>query len=232
MEGKTALVTGSTSGIGLGIANHLAEKGCNLILTGLGEQHLIDSIIADFKKKYKGRVDFVPANLSDTNSIAELCTQVSAIYPEGVDILVNNAGIQYVCPIDKYPLDMWNDMMTITVTASFMLIKHFLPKMKERGWGRIVNMSSQMAHVSAVGKAPYSTAKAALIGLTKGVAVECGEYGVTVNAICPGFVDAPMARRQIDAMAAEKGITTDEAKGMFEGMHLTKKAVKISEPSA
>ncbi|XP_071086019.1 D-beta-hydroxybutyrate dehydrogenase-like isoform X3 [Haliotis cracherodii] len=166
MDGKVALVTGSTTGIGLGIANHLAEKGCSIILTGLGSQELINSILEDFKK-YKGRVDYVPADLIDPVSIATFCDKVCDIHPDGVDILVNNAGIQYVRAVEDYPLEKWNEMIAITMTAPFLLTKHFLSRMKQKGWGRIINMSSQMAVISTQGKAPYSAAKAGLVGFTK-----------------------------------------------------------------
>ncbi|XP_071086020.1 D-beta-hydroxybutyrate dehydrogenase-like isoform X4 [Haliotis cracherodii] len=228
MDGKVALVTGSTTGIGLGIANHLAEKGCSIILTGLGSQELINSILEDFKK-YKGRVDYVPADLIDPVSIATFCDKVCDIHPDGVDILVNNAGIQYVRAVEDYPLEKWNEMIAITMTAPFLLTKHFLSRMKQKGWGRIINMSSQMAVISTQGKAPYSAAKAGLVGFTKGVALEAAEYGVTCNAICPGFVDAPMAIRQMDDLSREKGISFQAAREHFTNAHPTKKAVTVAE---
>ncbi|XP_067668753.1 D-beta-hydroxybutyrate dehydrogenase-like isoform X2 [Haliotis asinina] len=230
MEGKVALVTGSTSGFGLGIANQLAAKGCSIILTGLGSQELIDSIVNDFKSKYTSRVDFVPVDLRTTESVQGFCDKVTSLYPNGVDILVNNAGTIYNAPVEELPLDKWNDVMTVSVTSPFLLIKHFLPGMKRKGWGRIINMSSQMGVISLAGRSAYCASRSGLIGLSRCVALEAAPYGITCNAICPGFANAPMSHGLIRDYANKNNLTFDEAMQVFvEKNNPTKKPVEINE---
>lgn len=233
MDKRVALVTGSTSGIGLGVADHLAAKGCNIILTGLGDQDVIDNIVAEFKRKYENiKIDYVPCDLLKPEEIIEFCKTVKNLYPDGVDILVNNAGIQYTALIEDYPKDKWDMMIGVTLTAPYMLIKEFVPDMKRKGWGRIINMSSQMGIISAVEKAPYSAAKAGLIGLTKGVALETAAHGVTCNAICPGFTDAPMFQNQINTYAKKHNMSYDQARTeIFTTAQPNKKPVTIDEIS-
>ncbi|ESO98918.1 hypothetical protein LOTGIDRAFT_113742 [Lottia gigantea] len=192
LTGKLAVVTGSTTGIGLGIAHHLAAKGCSVVITGLGEPDLIHDILKDFAEKYpKGRFEFIEGDLIKEESTLKFCETVLKRFPDGIDILINNAGIQYICNIDEYPNSVWNNMIAISLTAPFLLTKHFIPKMKEKNWGRIISLSSQMGHVSSVGRAPYSAVKTGIIGFSKGVALEAAPYSITCNCICPGFVDAP-----------------------------------------
>ncbi|KAK3605587.1 hypothetical protein CHS0354_005894 [Potamilus streckersoni] len=230
MDGKIALITGSTRGIGLGIARRLAENGCYIVLTGLGDQQSIDKIVQEFQSSYSVKVNFVPGDLRDPSSIRQLCEKVTELYPEGIDILLNNAGIQHVAAIDEYPVEKWDDMMAISLTAPFYLIRHFLPYMKKKGWGRIINTASQMAVISAPGKAPYSAAKAGLVGLTKGVALEAAEYGVTCNAICPGFADTQILEGQARMLSEKMNITCEEAKQkFFASKHPTQKLVEINQ---
>ncbi|KAL3846805.1 hypothetical protein ACJMK2_017761 [Sinanodonta woodiana] len=230
MNGKIALVTGSTSGIGLGIARRLAENGCYIVLTGLGDQQTTEKIVQEFESSYSVKVNFVPGDLRDPNSIRQLCERVTELYPDGIDILLNNAGIQHVTPIDEYPVEKWDEMMAINLTAPFYLIRHFLPYMKKKGWGRIINTASQMAVISAPGKAPYSATKAGLVGLTRGVALEAAEYGVTCNAICPGFADTPILDVQVRALSEKMKIPFEEAKHkFFASKHPTQKLVEINQ---
>lgn len=227
---RVAFVTGSTSGIGLGIAHRLATSGCDVIFTGIAEKEVIAGILQDFAKKYTGKFHFVDGDLRKDEEIAKLCDRIIQIYPEGIDILVNNAGFQHISPIDEYPIDVWHDMVAVHLTAAFLMIRYFLPYMKKKGWGRIVNTSSQMGLISTPGKAPYSAVKAALIGLTKGTALESAECGVTCNAICPGFVETDLLKHQIVKWAKEEGKTFDEKREeFFATSHPTKKPVTVEQ---
>ncbi|ESO83869.1 hypothetical protein LOTGIDRAFT_168913 [Lottia gigantea] len=228
-NGKVAIVTGSTSGIGLEIARQLAGNGCSVILTGLGDQTLIDSLLQEFQSKYSSKTSYVSADLTDVTAIKNFCEKVKEEYPQGIDILVNNAGIQFMAPIDDYPDTIWNDTLAITLTASFHLIKSFLPLMRDKKWGRIINMSSQQGLISAPGKCAYSTAKHGLIGLTKCVALEGAPHGITCNAICPGYVDAPMAYVSIKRLAEVNGTTYDEEQAKFISNSPTNKVITVQE---
>ncbi|XP_064615799.1 D-beta-hydroxybutyrate dehydrogenase-like [Liolophura sinensis] len=229
MEGKTVLVTGSTSGIGLATAKMFLNRGCDVIVTGIAEQSVIDNVLSDMSK-LPGKVIFIPVDLTEKSSIHAFCQNVDAVYPDGVDVLINNAGIQHVCPVEEFPDVKWDEMIGVCLSAPFHLIKHFLSAMKRKGWGRIINMSSQMGLISAPGKAPYSAAKSGLIGLTKGVALEAAEFGVTCNAVCPGFCVTAMTDKQFVVLAEKWNTTAAEAKERFirEG-HPTKKATEISQ---
>lgn len=230
LEGKIAIVTGSTSGIGLGIARTLADNGCSVILTGLGELSVIESLLQDFMSKYKGRTEFIDCDLKSVASIGEFCNKVSALYPDGIDILVNNAGIQYVAPIEEYPIEKWDEMMAVNLSAPFHLIRYFLPGMKKKEWGRIINIASQMWIISQQGKVPYTVSKGGLAAMSKGVALEAAAYGVTSNAICPSYVDSPIAQAQIEALRKKQRIATyEEAKKKFYDCHPTKKPVTIQQ---
>ncbi|KAL5022191.1 hypothetical protein ScPMuIL_001346 [Solemya velum] len=230
MEGKIALVTGSTSGIGLGISRLLAERGCSIVISGFGDEKVINSIIEDFKRKYRCRVDFLPVDLRYPESIQSFCEAVTLVHPEGVDILVNNAGIQYVASVEDYPTSKWNEMISVGLTAPFLLVKYFLPFMRTKGWGRIINMSSQMGIISAPGKSAYSTVKAGLIGFTKGVALETAVHGVTSNAVCPGYAEAPILLKQVEKLAQESNQAFDTTLEQFAmSMHPTEQLVKIDE---
>ncbi|KAL3846806.1 hypothetical protein ACJMK2_017762 [Sinanodonta woodiana] len=194
MNGKIALVTGSTSGIGLGIARRLAENGCCIVLSGLGDQQSSDKIVQEFESSYSVKVNFVPGDLRDPNSIRQLCEKVTELYPDGIDILLNNAGIQHVAPVDEYPVEKWDEMMAIHLTAPFYLIRHFLPYMKKK------------------------------------VALEAAEYGVTCNAICPGFADTRLIDVQVRELSEKMKIPFEEAKHkFFASKHPTQKLVEINQ---
>ncbi|XP_063426003.1 D-beta-hydroxybutyrate dehydrogenase-like [Mytilus trossulus] len=230
MEGKVAVVTGSTTGIGLGIARHLANLGCNVILTGLGGATLIDGLVEEFTRKYAGKTYFVACDLTKEDEINTFCSNICSIFPEGIDILVNNAGIQFTASIENYPLDTWNNMMAVGLTAPFLLIQEFLPKMKKKGWGRIVNMASMMGIISGPELAAYSACKSALIGLTKGVALEAARHGVTCNVVCPGYSDAPIFYHKIEKHAAANSLSFDCAKGeLFSTLNPHKKPITVQE---
>ncbi|XP_050411563.1 D-beta-hydroxybutyrate dehydrogenase isoform X2 [Patella vulgata] len=231
--GKVAVITGSTSGIGLEIARYLAREECSVVITGLGEQSAIDSIVSEFRTNYPTvKTNYIAADLRDVSSVKSFCESVNKLHPDGIDILVNNAGIQLMAPVEEYPDDIWNDTLAITLTASFQLIKSFIPKMKTKGWGRIINMSSQQGLISAPGKCAYSTVKHGIIGLTKCVALEGAPLGITCNAICPGYVDAPMAYVSIARLAEVNGTTYEEEKLKFLQNMPTNKVVTVQEVAA
>jgi 3-hydroxybutyrate dehydrogenase len=210
LKGKTALVTGSTSGIGLGIATALARDGANIMLNGFGDTAQIEAI----KRELAGlgiKVDYHPADMTKPAEIAEL-VKVTATKLGNVDILVNNAGIQHVAPIESFPDDRWDAVIAINLTSSFHTIKHALPLMKAAGWGRIINIASAHGLVASAQKSAYVAAKHGLVGLTKTVALETANTGVTCNAICPGWVLTALVQKQIDAKAAASGQTDAQAK--------------------
>jgi 3-hydroxybutyrate dehydrogenase len=210
LKGKTALVTGSTSGIGLGIATALARDGANIMLNGFGDTAQIEAI----KRELAGlgvKVDYHPADMTKPAEIAEL-VKVTTTKLGNVDILVNNAGIQHVAPIESFPDDRWDAVIAINLTSSFHTIKHALPLMKAAGWGRIINIASAHGLVASAQKSAYVAAKHGLVGLTKTVALETANTGVTCNAICPGWVLTALVQKQIDAKAAASGQTDAQAK--------------------
>jgi 3-hydroxybutyrate dehydrogenase len=211
LAGKAAIVTGSTSGIGLGIATALAEQKVKLMLNGFGEQSAIEQLRKGLADKHGVKVVFSPADMSKP---AEIRAMVEAAERElgAVDILVNNAGIQHVAPIESFPDDKWDAIIAINLSASFHAIKAAVPGMKRRGFGRIVNIASAHGLVASGEKAGYVAAKHGLVGLTKVVAVETANSGITCNAICPGWVLTPLVQRQVEAKAKEANIPVDKAK--------------------
>src|SRR5581483_11570604 len=209
LQERVALVTGSTSGIGMGIAYALAEQGCSIMLNGFGDHAQIEQTRADLEK-YGVRVMHHPANLLHPNEIYEMiewtCAQLGAI-----DVLVNNAGIQYTAPIEEFPRDKWDAILATNLSAAFHTIHHALPFMKRKGWGRIVNIASVHGLVASVHKAAYVAAKHGLVGLTKVVALETAGSGITCNAICPGFVRTSLVETQIQARAKQLNVGIEES---------------------
>jgi 3-hydroxybutyrate dehydrogenase len=211
LSGKVALVTGSTSGIGLGIARALAAAGANVVLNGFGEETQIDELVAEFKSRYAVTVRHSTADMSKSVEIAWMVAQ-AARELGGVDILVNNAGIQHVAPVDEFPLERWDAVIAINLSAAFHAIHAALPHMKARNWGRIINIASTHGLVASTQKAAYVAAKHGILGLTKVVALETATTGVTCNAICPGWVLTPLVQKQIDALAVREKLSPDAAK--------------------
>jgi 3-hydroxybutyrate dehydrogenase len=200
LKGKTALVTGSTSGIGLGIAIRLAQAGADLILNGFG-----DSEAARVEVGCSGgRVGYHGADLSKPDEIADLFTYAEREYG-GVDILVNNAGIQHVAPVEAFPVEKWDAILAINLSSVFHATRLALPGMRHRGWGRIINIASVHGLVGSAQKSAYVAAKHGVVGLTKVVALETADCNVTCNALCPGWVLTPLVQQQIDARAAANG---------------------------
>ena len=210
LNGKTALVTGSTSGIGLGIARALAAQGANIMLNGFGDAQQIDTVKKDIAA-LGAAVDYHGADMTKPREIEALIAAAAKRFG-AVDILINNAGIQHVAPIESFPDERWDAVIAINLSSSFHTIKHALPLMKARGWGRIINISSAHGLVASVQKSAYVAAKHGLIGLTKTVALETANTGVTCNAICPGWVLTALVQKQIDARAAVSGQSGAQAK--------------------
>ncbi len=210
LKGKVALVTGSTSGIGLGIALTLAQAGADIMLNGLPD----DAAVAIAKEKiaqHGVRVDFCGADLSRADGAAEL-VRVTQDRLGGCDILVNNAGIQHVAPIAEFPNEKWDLILALMLTAPFHLVRAAVPAMQAKGWGRIINISSAHGKVASVRKSAYVAAKHGLVGFNKVTALEYAGTGVTSNCICPGWVLTPLVQKQIDALAERDGLSADAAK--------------------
>ena len=197
LKGKTALVTGSTSGIGLGIATALAKQGANIILNGFGDAAPAQAQIA----RQGVKSGYHDADLSDPQQIAAMFAYAQAEFGD-VDILVNNAGIQHVAPVDEFPPEKWNAIIAINLSAVFHTSRLAIPAMKANGWGRIINIASVHGLVASKEKAAYVAAKHGVVGLTKTTALELARTGVTCNALCPGWVLTPLVQQQIDARVA------------------------------
>ncbi|MFO1339058.1 MAG: 3-hydroxybutyrate dehydrogenase [Burkholderiaceae bacterium] len=210
LNAKTALVTGSTSGIGLGIAQALAAQGANVMLNGFGD---IEAAKAEVAKVATGGAK-VSYHGADMSKPAEIEAMVKACEAEfgAVDVLVNNAGIQHVAPVDEFPVERWDAIIAINLSSAFHAMRVALPGMKARGFGRILNVASVHGLVASAQKSAYVAAKHGIIGLTKTVALETATTPVTCNAICPGWVLTPLVQKQVDARAAAAGISNDEAK--------------------
>ena len=211
LKGKVALVTGSTSGIGLGIARALGASGADLMLNGFGDRAAIEALRKELAAQYKVRVGYDGADISKPAEVRSLIAHtVSEL--GGVDILVNNAGIQHVAPVDEFPDDKWDAVIAINLSANFHAIKAALPQMKKRGWGRIINIASAHGLVASTNKVAYVTAKHGVVGMTKVVALETAGTAITCNAICPGWVLTPLVQKQIDDLAKREKIPEVDAK--------------------
>ncbi len=211
LKRKSAIVTGSTSGIGLGVARALAAQGANLMLNGFGDAAEIEGLRAGLAAEFRVKVGYHGADMSKPAQIREM---VAAAARElgAVDILVNNAGIQHTAPVEEFPDERWDAILAINLSASFHAIKAALPLMKSRNWGRIINIASVHGLVASTQKVAYIAAKHGVVGLTKVVALETAQTGVTCNAICPGWVLTPLVQKQIDARAQKEGIAVERAK--------------------
>jgi len=209
LEGKTALVTGSTSGIGLAIAKALAEQGAHVLLNGFGDSA---QAVADVRAVRRGdsAVEHHPADMSDPAAIDAMMAFAER-HLGGVDVLVNNAGIQHVAPVEDFDAAQWDRIIAINLSSAFHTTRLALPGMKRRNWGRIVNVASVHGLVASAGKSAYVAAKHGLVGFTKTVALETALTGVTCNAICPGWVLTPLVQKQVDARAAERNVPVREA---------------------
>lgn len=206
LNGKVALVTGSTSGIGLGLACALAQQGAHLMLNGFGD---VESAKAEVGR-HGTEVDYHGADMSQAHEVEAMVRACEARFGR-CDILVNNAGIQHVAPVQEFPVERWDAIIAINLSSAFHATRVALPGMLTRGWGRILNIASVHGLVASANKSAYVAAKHGLVGLTKAVALETATSGVTVNAICPGWVLTPLVQKQVDARAAQDGVDTAEA---------------------
>lgn len=209
LNGKTALVTGSTSGIGLGIAHAFAKAGCNVVLNGLGNADDIAALVDQFNQDYDAKTVFLGADLMNVSEIENLMADAAAEFG-GVDVLVNNAGIQHVAPMEDFAPEKWDQVIALNLSACFHTTRLALPYMKEKNWGRIINVASAHGLVASVNKAAYVAAKHGVLGMTKVCALETAETGITANSICPGWVRTELVERQIEKRAAESGRTVEE----------------------
>ena len=209
MKNRNALVTGSTSGIGLATARELANRGCHVMINGFGDRQEIDRLCAEIAAHSGTKVVYSGADLSRPQEISTMLTQaVEALGP--LDIVVNNAGTQHVAPVCDFPDDKWDLLLAVNLSAAFHIIKAVLPAMMEQRWGRIVNTSSVLGMVGAPHKPAYVASKHGLIGLTKSVAIEVAEHGVTCNAVCPGTVLTAIIEKQIAQQAVATGLPEDQ----------------------
>ncbi|MBV9552164.1 MAG: 3-hydroxybutyrate dehydrogenase [Alphaproteobacteria bacterium] len=210
LQGKVAIVTGSTSGIGHGIAAVLAAQGCDVMLNGFGDPSAIESQRASLARQHSVRVAYSAADMTKPGDIRQLAAATAAQLG-GIDILVNNAGIQHVAKVADFSEERWDAVIAVNLSAAFHAAKAALPHMIAKGWGRIINIASAHGLVASGEKAAYVTAKHGLVGLTKVIAIETANQGITCNAICPGWVLTDLVKRQIEARAAAQGIPYEQA---------------------
>ena len=208
LNDKVAIVTGSTSGIGLGIATGLAKAGCKIMLNGLGDPDEIEQTRAEMSETQGVEVLYSGADMTKPDEIRAMVDQANTELGS-VDIIVNNAGIQHVAPVDEFPVEKWDAIIAINLSSAFHMIRSSLPLMKKQGWGRIVNLASAHGLRASPFKAAYVSAKHGMLGLTKTVALEVAEQNITCNAICPGYVLTPLVNDQIDDTAKARGIDRD-----------------------
>jgi 3-hydroxybutyrate dehydrogenase len=211
LHGKTAMVTGSTSGIGLGIAKTLAEQGADIVLNGFGPAAEIAEIQKSLSDAHKVRVIYSDADMSNPTQISTMIDNASRELGH-VDILVNNAGIQFTAPVHKFPVDRWDAIIAINLSAVFHATRVVIPQMLERNWGRIINIASAHGLVASEEKSAYVAAKHGVVGFTKVIALETAKTGVTCNAICPGWVLTPLVQKQIDERAQRENMPAGRAK--------------------
>ena len=229
LKGKAALITGSTSGIGLGIARRFAAAGMNVVLNGFGDAKEIETLRAALAEEHGVSVLYDAADMTRPETIEAMMAKALAAFG-AIDVLVNNAGIQHVAPIDEFPPDKWDAIIAINLVSAFHTTRLALPLMKARRWGRVINIASAHALVASPFKSAYVAAKHGIAGLTKTVALEVAELGITVNAICPGYVLTPLVERQIPDTARTRGITEQEVvKNVLLAAQPTKQFVTIDQ---
>lgn len=232
LKGKSVIVTGSTSGIGKGIATAFAAGGCNVMLNGFGDSKKIEKQRSDLERENNVNVLYSPADMTRPDQIADMVKSAEKLFG-AVDILVNNAGIQHVAPIDKFPPEKWDAIIAINLSSAFHAIRAALPGMKQRKWGRIINIASAHGLVASPFKSAYVAAKHGIIGITKTVALEVAEQGITCNAICPGYVKTPLVEGQIADQAKARNMTEEEVvKNVILAAQPTKQFVTFDQINA
>ena len=228
LKNKTAIITGSTSGIGLGIAKGFALEGINIILNGFGDTDEIKKICAEIKSKGVACI-YDCADMTKPGEITTMVDKAAAQFGS-IDILINNAGIQHVSPVEDFPPEQWDDIIAINMSSAFHATRAVIPHMKKQGWGRIINIASAHGLVASPYKSAYVTAKHGLLGFNKTVALEVAQDNITSNAICPGYVLTPLVEKQIPDTAKARGITEEEVKhDVLLAAQWTKKFVNIEE---
>lgn len=229
LAGRSVIVTGSTSGIGLGVAEGFAAAGADVVLNGFGDAAEIEAIRTRLADAHGVRALYSAADMSKPDQIRALAAEAREAFGK-VDIVVNNAGIQSVHPIEDFPDEKWDLILAINLSSAFHLIKATYPDMKARKWGRIINIASAHALVASPFKAAYVAAKHGVLGLTRDVALEAAEYGVTCNAICPGYVLTPLVQKQIPEQAAARGMTEEQViRDVLLAAQPTKRFVTVEE---
>lgn len=209
LKGKTALITGSTSGIGLAIARVLAAEGVNIVLNGFGDRNEIEAIRKELEDQHGIRAVYSDADMAKPEKIRDMCQKAEEVFGS-VDILVNNAGIQFVSPVEDFPEEKWDAILAINLNSSFHTIKALIPGMRKSGWGRIINIASAHGLVASPFKSAYIAAKHGMVGLTKTIALEVATDNITVNAICPGYVLTPLVENQIADQAKAHNMSEDD----------------------
>jgi 3-hydroxybutyrate dehydrogenase len=232
LKGKVAVVTGSTSGIGLAYARAFAKEGANVVINGLGDAAAIEKERSAIESEFGVKALYSPANMLKADEI-EGMVKLAETELGACDILVNNAGIQHVAPIEEFPIDTWNTIIAINLSAAFFAMRAAIPGMKARKWGRIISTASAHALVASPFKSAYVSAKHGIAGLTKTAALETATFGITVNAICPGYVWTPLVEKQIPDTAKARGMTEEEVKNnVMLAAQPTKEFVTVEEVAA
>lgn len=232
LSNKTALVTGSTSGIGLAMARAFAREGANVVINGFGDAAAIEAERSGIESEFGVSCQYSGADMTRPDEIAGMMADAAKTFGT-VDILVNNAGIQHVSPVDEFPVEKWDAILAINLSSAFHTIRAAVPGMKEKGWGRIINTASAHALVASPFKSAYVAAKHGIAGLTKTVALEVAQHGVTVNAICPGYVWTPLVERQIPDTMKARGLTEEEVKrDVLLAAQPTKEFVTVEQVAA
>ena len=229
LKGHVAIVTGSTSGIGQAMAKALAGAGCNVVINGLGDPHKIEEERCEIANAYGVEIKYHGADMTKPDEIADMVDFAKREFGR-LDILLNNAGVQHVAPIEEFPIDKWNQIIAINLSSAFHSIRAAVPIMKAQGRGRIVNLASAHALVASPFKSAYVASKHGILGLTKTVALEVAENGVTCNAICPGYVKTPLVESQIADQAKARGMTPEQVmKDVILAAQPTKKFVEFDQ---
>lgn len=232
MSIKTAVITGSSSGIGLGIAEGFAAAGLNVMMNGMDPAEKVAPTCERLSETYGVKIAYEPANMMKPEGVKSLITTAESTFGH-VDVLVNNAGIQFVSPVEEFPEEKWDAIISLNLSAAFHTSKAVVAGMKSRGWGRIINIASAHGLVASPYKSAYVAAKHGIVGLTKTLALETAEHGVTVNAICPGYVWTPLVEKQIPDTAKARGMTEEEVKrDVLLAAQPTKKFVTVEELAA
>ncbi|SCZ10149.1 3-hydroxybutyrate dehydrogenase [Microvirga guangxiensis] len=209
LKSKNAVITGSTSGIGLAIARALAKEGANVVINGLGDAAEIEKTRAAIESEFGVKAIYSPANMLKGDEIADMIHEAEKSLGS-VDILVNNAGIQFVSPVEEFPVEKWDQIIAINLSSAFHAIRTAVPGMKARKWGRIINTASAHSLVASPFKSAYVAAKHGIAGLTKTVALEVATHGVTVNCISPGYVWTPLVENQIPDTMKARGLSKEQ----------------------